>query len=113
MVHLHRSRPSDSSPHASRHSALALQRTRVVAVAVVLALVASISAGPMASAQEAPPPPTGNEATTLIPEIFEPGAIDRTPVASEVPGGQPSTSTGSAGLREPGEVVDVNAAVIP
>ncbi|MBW3651311.1 MAG: hypothetical protein KY458_12165, partial [Actinobacteria bacterium] len=79
-----------------------------MAVAIVLALVASISAGPMASAQEAPPPPTGNEAAAVVPEIFEPAAINRTPVGSAAPAAaeQLLTTGAPAGLGESAEVVE-------
>jgi hypothetical protein len=71
-----------------------------VALAVVLALVASVTGAPVASAQEAPA--AGNEAATSVPapEVFEPGAVNRTPVGGPVPeqsqllGGDPTQPRG-------------------
>jgi hypothetical protein len=106
MSHPRRPRPRPLAfPRRGLSASANRRRSALVAVTVTLALLASLTAGPVAGAQQGPPP--ASEADRPVPEIFEPGAINRTPVGTAVPaaGGQLPTDA-PAGLGAPGEVVE-------
>jgi RHS repeat-associated protein len=58
-----------------------------VAVTVTLALLASLTAGPVADAQQADRPGASTDRGATPPEAFQPGSINRTPPRSDVPPG--------------------------